>query len=100
MIWTIITLTLLAFIQSVSFSLVSRSRNRNNINYHIIASIFSNGVWFLTFRSLILNNMNLLLFLPYTIGTVSGSVTGVNISQKIEKWLHAESDSHLNKSKE
>ena len=86
---------LLAFVQSISFSIVSRSRNRNNITYHIIASIFSNAVWFLTFRELVLSNMNLLLFVPYTIGTVVGSVTGVKISQQIEKWLGAESDSHL-----
>jgi len=85
----------LAFVQSVSFSLVSRSRNRNNIKYHIIASIFSNAIWFLTFRQLVLSDMNLLLFIPYTIGTVAGSVTGVKVSQWIEKILHAESDSHL-----
>lgn len=95
MIWTIISLMLLAFVQSVSFSLVSRSRNRNNITYHIVASIFSNGVWFLTFRSLIVNDMNLVLFVPYTIGTVSGSVTGVKVSMYIEKWLKAESDAHI-----
>jgi uncharacterized membrane protein YfcA len=95
MIISIIYLMFLAYIQSISFSLVSRSRNRNNIPYHIIASIFSNGIWFLTFRELIVNNMNLLLLVPYTIGTVSGSVTGVKISQWIEKLLHAESDSHL-----
>ena len=93
---SIATLMTLAFAQSVSFSIVSRSRNRNNITYHIIASIFSNGIWFLTFRNLILSEMNLLLFVPYTIGTVSGSVTGVKISQWIEKLLRAESDSHLN----
>lgn len=90
---------LLAFVQSVSFSLVSRSRNRNNITYHIIASIFSNAVWFLTFRELILSNMNLVLFVPYTVGTVSGSVTGVKVSMWIEKFLHAESDSHLKSNK-
>jgi len=92
---SILTLMPLAFVQSVSFSLVSRSRNRNNIQYHIIASIFSNAVWFLTFRELVTADMNLLLFVPYTIGTVSGSVFGVKVSQKIEKWLGAESDSHL-----
>ena len=95
MIFKIVTLMLLAFVQSISFSIVSRSRNRNNITYHIIASVFSNAVWFLTFRELVLSNMNLLLFVPYTIGTVIGSVTGVKISQRIEKWLGAESDSHL-----
>jgi hypothetical protein len=95
MLLTIITLMLLAYVQSVSFSLVSRSRNRNNITYHIIASVFSNAVWFLTFRNLVMNNMSFILFMPYTIGTVTGSVTGVKISQFIEKKLHAESDSHL-----
>jgi len=39
--------------------------------------------------------MNLALFFPYTVGTMSGSVTGVKISQWIEKKLGAESDSHL-----
>ena len=97
---SIITLLPLAFVQSVSFSLVSRSRNRNNITYHIIASIFSNAVWFLTFRELVTSNMNLMLFIPYTIGTVSGSVTGVKVSQWIEKLLHAESDSHLKSNKD
>lgn len=91
----IITLLFLSFIQSVSFSLVSRSRNRNNIPYHIIASIFSNGVWFLTFKLLVTNDMNLVLFIPYCIGTVTGSVSGVKISMYIEKLLHATSDSHL-----
>ena len=93
--WSIATLMLLAFAQSVSFSIVSRSRNRNNITYHIIASVLSNGIWFATFKNLLTADMNWVLFIPYTIGTVSGSVTGVKISQKIEQWLGAESDSHL-----
>ena len=90
----------LAYAQSVSFSLVSRSRNRNNFPYHIIASILSNGVWFFTFRELVLNDMNLALLIPYTIGTVSGSVSGVKVSQWIEQKLHAESDSHLKSNKD
>jgi hypothetical protein len=93
--WSIATLMLLAFAQSVSFSIVSRSRNRNNITYHIIASVLSNGIWFATFKNLLTADMNWVLFIPYTLGTVSGSVTGVKISQKIEQWLGAESDSHL-----
>lgn len=93
--WSIATLMLLAFAQSVSFSIVSRSRNRNNMTYHIIAAVLSNGVWFATFKNLLTADMNWVLFFPYTVGTVSGSVTGVKISQKIEQWLGAESDSHL-----
>jgi hypothetical protein len=85
----------LAFIQNISFSIVSRSRNRDNKKYHIIASLFSNSIWFLTFRELILGDMNYYLFIPYVIGTVIGSSYGMTISMKIEKWLGASADGHL-----
>ena len=91
------TILILAFVQNVSFSVVSRSRNRDNLRYHMVAAVFSNGIWFLTFRQLILADMNLLLFLPYTIGTVAGSLTGVKVSMFIERILGAASDSHLSK---
>lgn len=91
----IITILLLAFIQNVSFSVVSRSRNRDNIRYHIIAASLSNTIWFLTFRQLILADMNYALLLPYMVGTVAGSVFGVKVSMKIEKWLGATADGHL-----
>jgi len=99
MILGIVTLMLLAFAQNVSFSIVSRSRNRNNMTYHLIAAIFSNGVWFLTFRSLVTANMDFALFVPYTIGTVSGSLVGQKISMFIERWLGASSDAHLKEAK-
>jgi hypothetical protein len=86
---------LLAFVQNVSFSIVSRSRNRNNMKYHLIASIFSNGVWFVTFRALVTSQMNLLLFPFYTAGTVAGSLCGAWVSMRIEAWLGAASDDHL-----
>jgi uncharacterized membrane protein YfcA len=85
-------IALLAFAQNISFSLVSRSRNRDSTTYHIIASILSNGIWFLTFRHLVINDMNFYLFVPYTLGTVIGSVTGVKISMIIEKLIGAKSD--------
>lgn len=91
----IITILFLAFVQNISFSIVSRSRNRDNIRYHIIAATFSNGIWFLTFRELVVRDMNLVLFLPYCIGTVAGSVFGVKISMWIEKILGASADAHL-----
>lgn len=95
MIAQIFKILLLAFIQNVSFSIVSRSRNRDNINYHIIASLFSNTLWFLTMRELVVSDMTIWLLIPYTIGTVTGSVYGVKISMYIEKKLNAKSDSHL-----
>lgn len=92
---THITLAALAFAQNTAFSVVSRSRNRNNITYHVIASVFSNGIWFLTFRQLVASDMTLTLFPAYCLGTVLGSVFGVKVSMRIERLLRAESDSHL-----
>lgn len=81
--------------QNISFSIVSRSRNRDNIKYHIIAASFSNTIWFLTFRQLIKADMDFLLFIPYVLGTVAGSCLGVKISMFIEKLLGASADQHL-----
>lgn len=88
----LIILTSLSAAQQIAFSLVSRSRNRNNMAYHIIASIFSNGVWFLTFRQLHVENWTLELYIPYATGGAIGSVTGVAISMGIEKKLHITSE--------
>lgn len=85
----------LAYIQNISFTIVSRSRNRDNMNYHVIASLFSNTIWFLTFRELIVADMDWKLAIPYVIGTVAGSVTGAKISMKIESLIGAKSDSHI-----
>lgn len=91
----IIIILILAFIQNVSFSIVSRSRNRDNMTYHIIAAAFSNTIWFLTFRALVKADMNFILFFPYCIGTVLGSLVGVKIAMIIEKILGASADKHL-----
>lgn len=85
----------LAFVQNVSFSLVARSRNRDHVGYHICAAVFSNTVWFLTFKQLIAADMTLEILPTYTVGTVVGSVFGVKISMVIERWVDARSDSHL-----
>jgi len=86
---------ILAFIQNIAFSIVSRSRNRNSMRYHIIAASFSNLIWFATMRELIIADLTPFLAIPYTIGTVTGSVIGVKVSQWIERKIGAESDSHL-----
>ncbi len=85
----------LSFFQNISFSIVSRARNRNNMTYIVAASSLSNVVWFLTFRELVRHDMNFFLLLPYTIGTVSGSVMGAKVSMFFERRLKASSDSHL-----
>ena len=90
-----LTILVLAFAQNIAFSIVSRSRNRDNIKYHIYAASASNLVWFLTFKKLILEDMSYTVLPFYVIGTVIGSVYGVKISMRIEKWLGATSDGHL-----
>ena len=87
-----VILFLLAFVQNVSFSVVSRSRNRNNMKYHLIASFFSNGIWFLTFRELIRADMTFVLFPTYCAGTMLGSVLGAKLSMRIEEWVGATAD--------
>ena len=86
-----LTILALAFIQNISFTLVSRSRNRDNKKYHLICSLFSNGIWFLTFRELVTRDMTLTLF------TMTGSVYGMTISMWVERILGAQSDSHIKK---
>ena len=92
---TYLVILFLAFVQNASFAVVSRARNRNNVTYHLVAAGVSNTLWFLTTRQLVLSDMSLLLFIPYTIGTVAGSLSGAWISMRIERALHATSDDHL-----
>lgn len=89
----LISLALLSGAQQLVFSMVSRAGQRNNVLYHTISSIFSNGVWFLTFRQLQVEQWTPELYVPYALGGVAGSVTGVGASMGIEKALHIESDS-------
>ncbi|KKS44020.1 MAG: hypothetical protein UV48_C0005G0017 [Candidatus Azambacteria bacterium GW2011_GWA2_42_9] len=88
----LLILTAFSAAQQIAFSMVSRSRNRDSMIYHVIASIFSNGVWFLTFRQLHVKNWTPELYVPYAAGGAVGSVTGVAISMGIEKKLHITSE--------
>jgi len=44
----LIALGLVAFVQNMAFTWVSRSRNSGDPSYHRYASICSNGIWFVT----------------------------------------------------
>jgi len=78
---------LMAFIQNVSFSILSRSRNRDSMRYHIAAASFSNLLYFATLRELVQADLTPVLAIPYTIGTVAGSVVGVKVSMWIERKI-------------
>lgn len=87
----------LSFIQNITFSLVSRARNRNHHAWHGVASVLSNSVWFLTFAYITKEGWDLSLIIPYTIGTTAGSIFGTHIAMRVERWLQASADDHLNK---
>lgn len=89
---SIMGLLIFAAGQQMAFTMVSRSRNRNSMTYHVIASIFSNGVWFLTFRQVNSVEWTLASYAPYSTGSAMGSITGAGVSMGIEKALNITSD--------
>ncbi len=84
-----VIILLLAFAQNIAFTMTSRSRNRDSMSYHATCSVFSNGIWFLTMRELVVAELTMWLFVPYVIGTVCGSLFGAKISIRIEKAIGA-----------
>ncbi len=84
----------LAFFQSVAFTMTSRAKNRNNVLYNGFCAILSNGIWLLTMQQLVIHNIAYELFAPYIIGTACGSMFGANmISMPIERWLGSTTES-------
>ena len=80
---------LLAFGQNVSFSMLSRARNRDNMYYHAICSVGSNGIWFATMHLLVTRDLDWLMAIPYITGTVLGSLFGAMVSIRIEAFINA-----------
>ena len=52
----LIALFVVAFVQNMAFTWVSRSRNSGDPNYHRWAAVCSNGIWFVT-QLLIINQV-------------------------------------------
>ena len=86
---SIFLILFLAFIQNISFTMVSRSRNRDNMTYHAICSVFSNGLWFATMHLLVAADLTWWLAFPYIAGTVCGSLLGAKVSMYIEQKIGA-----------
>jgi hypothetical protein len=82
---------LISAIQNISFTLVSRSRNRDSYSYFLVASIVSNSVWFLTFKSISDLGMGIELIIPYTAGSSFGGLTGMYIGIKLERYVRKQS---------
>lgn len=81
---------IILFIQNAAFTWVSRARNSGSIVYHGIASIFSNGVWFVSqlilITAVVKPGMGIMeltkLGILYIIGTTSGSIAMHWVSMK------------------
>jgi len=72
----------LTILQNASFTLVSRARNSSSIAFHSIAAIFSNGIWLLVIRKIIMNLDSLEMMLSYLCGAVIGSILMHFVSMK------------------
>ena len=86
---TALIVLILAFIQNVAFTMVSRSRNRDNMTYHALTAVFSNGMWFATMHYLVVTDLDWRLAIPYIAGTVAGSLFGAKVSMRIEQLIGA-----------
>ncbi len=79
------------FAQNVSFTFVSRGRNSGSLRYHMIASLFSNGLYcimlFASFDSLMggAKASPVLFGTVYTLTTMSGSIFAHWLAMRLEK---------------
>ncbi len=85
----------LAVFQNISFSIISRARNRGSMILHAGAAVLSNGVWYMTFRVLATRDLPLDLLPSYLAGSIAGSLIGIAISIVLERLFEARSDDHV-----
>ena len=76
-------------LQNGSFTLVSRARNSDSILFHLLASIASNGIWFIVVNMVVNKNVNTVaLGVTYTTAAVIGSISMHWLSMNyFEKWF-------------
>jgi len=81
---------LLGFVQNIAFTFVSRGRNSGSLGYHLVASIFSNGLYaallFVSIDQVAQAKSTPLVFLGvYTLATMSGSIFAHWLAMRLEK---------------
>ena len=86
-----------AIMQFVAFVVVSRSRQRSSFTFHTLASLASNGSWYITLH--ILDNANAYwpLFILHIAGIISGRTIGVIWAQYVEQRFNLKSDATSDK---
>jgi hypothetical protein len=78
-----------ALLQTSAFTVVSRARQRNHELYIEWASVFSNGIWFVTLNILVVNHLALYLWIPFLVGTGIGSLWGQAVAMRLEAEIGA-----------
>lgn len=71
-------------LQNAAFTWVSRARNSGSLSYHALAAVFSNGIWLLVIRQVVINFDNIPIQIAYLVGAVTGSVLMHYVSMR---WL-------------
>jgi hypothetical protein len=90
--WGVVILLVCAIGQSTSFAVVSRARQRNHHGYLLWASVFSNGIWYLTMYQLTLKNITPDKAAPYLVGNTLGSLAGQKMGMNVEQRVNARMD--------
>lgn len=83
---------LLAILQNTAYSLQSRARMRSSNLYHAIAATLATSVFFATLTVLFREKVTMALLVPYTWGTLLGSLWGTKLSVWIEGKIGAVAD--------
>lgn len=81
--WQLLAWSLLLVVQTAAFTWVSRARNSGSYGYHAIASVFSNGIWFVSQFILVsmiaYNKMSMhtaiVCGVVYVLATVTGAIS-------------------------
>lgn len=85
-----VILSFVTILQNASFTLVSRARNSNSILFHGLASVLSNGIWFIVVNKVVTDTNMLTTGIVYTISAVTGAILMHYVSMKwLEKWFKA-----------
>lgn len=74
MIIAFLKMFLIVVLQNAAFTWVSRARNSGSYSYHAIAAVFSNGIWLIVIRQVVINFENTWIQIAYLLGAVTGSV--------------------------
>lgn len=81
-----------ATLKFTAYVFVSRLRQRGSFFWHVMASLFANGGWYVTMHILDLTEASWMLILPYVVGIIVGRTTGVVWAQYVEKRFDLKAD--------